>query len=43
VTVQNLLTLRFASGIFEPLWGRNHIDHIHITAAEDDGVGTRAD
>ncbi len=42
-TVQNLLTLRFANGIFEPLWGRNHIDHIQITAAEDDGVGTRAD
>ena len=42
-TVQNLLTLRFANGIFEPLWSRNHIDYVQITAAEDDGVGSRAD
>jgi glucose-6-phosphate 1-dehydrogenase len=42
-TVQNLLTLRFTNGIFEPLWSRNQIDHVQITAAEDDGVGSRAD
>ncbi len=40
-TVQNLLVTRFANGIFEPLWNRNFIDHIEITAAEDIGVGAR--
>ncbi len=40
-TVQNLLVTRFANGIFEPLWNRNFIDHIEITAAEDIGVGSR--
>ena len=40
-TVQNLLVARFANGIFEPLWNRNYIHHIEITAAEDIGVGKR--
>lgn len=33
-TVQNIMALRFANGIFEPIWNRNHIDHVQITAAE---------
>jgi glucose-6-phosphate 1-dehydrogenase len=41
-TVQNLLVFRFANGIFEPVWNRNYIDHIQITAAETVGVGSRA-
>jgi glucose-6-phosphate 1-dehydrogenase len=41
-TVQNLMALRFANGMFEPLWNRNYIDSIQITAAEDIGVGSRA-
>ena len=41
-SVQNILTLRFANGIFEPLWNRGHIDHIQITASESLGVGHRA-
>ena len=41
-TVQNMLVLRFANGIFEPIWNRDYIDHVQITAAEDIGVGTRA-
>ncbi len=41
-TVQNLLVFRFANSIFEPLWNHYHIDHIQITAAEEEGVGTRA-
>ena len=42
-TVQNLLVLRFANGIFEPIWNRNYIDHVQITVAETLGVEQRAD
>jgi len=42
-TVQNVLVLRFANGIFEPIWNRNYIDHVQITAAESDTVGHRAE
>ncbi len=41
-TVQNMLAFRFANGMFEPLWNRNYIDHVQITASEDIGIGTRA-
>ena len=41
-TVQNVLAFRFANGMFEPVWNRNYVDHVQITAAEDIGVGTRA-
>src|SRR6516162_6882098 len=40
-TVQNIQVLRFANGFFEPLWNREHIDHVQITAAETVGVETR--
>lgn len=40
-TVQNLLVTRFANGIFEPLWNRNYVDHVEITAAENIGVENR--
>ena len=40
-TVQNILALRFANGLFEPIWNSNYIDHIQITAAEDIGVEDR--
>ena len=40
-TVQNILALRFANGIFEPLWNRERIDHVQITAAETVGVEKR--
>jgi glucose-6-phosphate 1-dehydrogenase len=40
-TVQNILAFRFGNGIFEPLWNRNYIDNIQITAAESIGVGSR--
>jgi glucose-6-phosphate 1-dehydrogenase len=41
-TVQNLLVLRFANSIFEPIWNRNYIDHVQITVAEEVDVGRRA-
>ena len=40
-TVQNIMVLRFANSMFEPLWNRKYIDHVQITAAEEVGVGTR--
>lgn len=42
-TVQNLMALRFANKLFEPLWNSNHIDHIQITAAETLGVEGRGE
>src|SRR5207244_11783715 len=42
-TVQNMLALRFANGIFEPIWNRQFIDHIQITVAETIGLEGRAD
>ncbi len=41
-TVQNLLALRFANQLYEPIWNSNYVDHIQITMAEDIGVGGRA-
>ena len=41
-TVQNVMAFRFANFMFEPVWNRNYIDHIQITAAEDIGIGSRA-
>jgi glucose-6-phosphate 1-dehydrogenase len=41
-TVQNLLALRFANAIFEPIWNRRYVDSIQVTVAEDIGVGHRA-
>ena len=40
-TVQNIMALRFANGLFEPIWSREHIDHVQITAAETVGVEHR--
>jgi glucose-6-phosphate 1-dehydrogenase len=41
-TVQNLLALRFANQLWEPIWNANYVDHIQITMAEDIGIGGRA-
>ncbi len=41
-TVQNMLALRFANGIFEPIWNRQFIDHVQITVAESIGIENRA-
>ena len=40
-TVQNVLVFRFANGIFEPIWNRNYIDHVQITASESIGIEGR--
>ena len=41
-TVQNIMVLRFSNGVFEPIWNRDHIDHVQITVAETVGVELRA-
>jgi glucose-6-phosphate 1-dehydrogenase len=41
-TVQNLLAIRFANNLFEPIWDNRYVDHVQITMAEDIGIGSRA-
>ena len=41
-TVQNILVFRFGNSMFEPIWNRNYVDYVEITAGETGGVGTRA-
>ena len=41
-TVQNLLAIRFANAMYEPIWNSNYVDHVQITMAEDIGIGGRA-
>jgi glucose-6-phosphate 1-dehydrogenase len=41
-TVQNILVMRFANSIFEPMFNQRYVDHVQITVAEEEGVGTRA-
>jgi len=41
-TVQNMLALRFANAMFEPVWNNNYVDHVQITMAEDIGIGGRS-
>jgi len=41
-TVQNIMVLRFANSIFEPIWNHKYIDHVQITVSEEEGLGSRA-
>ena len=41
-TVQNMLAIRFANNLYEPIWNSNYVDHVQITMAEDIGIGSRA-
>ena len=41
-TVQNVMVLRFANNIFEQMWNKRYVDHVQITVAEEEGLGTRA-